>query len=557
MGWEGESEYFFTAIGGRTGIVKVRTMLGWAIAVLLALPVSPASALDIPAELKKRLLSEGDPKAKELSIDGESPDNSIDPESYLVGGGDGFRISIVGMPSDEYLPVVDPNGNLYDGELGLIPLGRITLTKALGLIQDRVKRSLRKNYEIYVTLRKVKRVNVTVTGAVNIPGTYQLPGTYRLLDALRAANGGQLSQLAKFDFRNVRVRNRDTVRTYDLFKFFSKGDLSQNPYIYPGDNLTLNPVDAKIYVSGEVLDPVIGWVPLVRGETLADLLGILNFKQSADSSAILVQQADSPSRRTLKKLSVAEAAHFLLLPNALVTIGSKDESQRPDTVQLNGEVMRPGTYPVLSSQATLREIIEMAGGPTELGDPSRTVVIRHRKSENIMGRSEQERMITLHGRPASIPAGVRSVRPEISSSISDLQTLGDYSLVRAANLDVKASLQDGDEIFVPRNDPFVYVSGNVRRPGAYPWSKGKDAGDYVKDAGGYTGKADTQNRFVLASYNGVSQIRDVAELGQGDMLVVPAAIEYKRFNNVALPILQILPGVLSVIVTLIVLERQK
>lgn len=534
------------------GIVKVRTALAWAIALLLA--PQQGFGFDIPADLQKRLVSEMEGKPNQQIMDGESPDNSIDPSTYLVGGGDGFRISIVGLPSKEYFPIVDLDGNLYDGDLGFIALGRIPLAKAIEVISEKVRGNLKKNYQVYVTLRKIKRASVNVTGAVNVAGTYQLQGTHRLLDAIRAANNGTLPPFPKGDYRKVTVRNRDSVKTYDLLRFFSKQDLSQNPYVYPGDNVNLKPIDAMVYVSGEVMEPVTGWVSMVPGESLGDLLGVLNLKQSADSGSILVQKADSPSRRALKRISLQEAPGFILHPNDLITIGSREDFPRPDTVSVTGEVKRPGTYPVVSARASLRELIELSGGATEQADPARTVIIRHRRSNGIaLGIEEKDAMMIARGK--NMAGSIRSVRPEISASISDLQTLRDYTLVQSARSDSLIQIQDGDEVYVPRQDPFVYVSGNVKTPGAYPYSKGMRISDYIEKAGGYTEKADSKNQFVLASYNGVSQIHAGGEPSQGDLIVVPSSVEYKTFMNVVFPILQLVPSVLSVVLSIIILTK--
>lgn len=533
--------------------MKVSTALAWASALLLAAQ-QQSYGFEIPADLQKRLMGEMDGKSTQQVMDGESPDNSIDPATYVVGGGDGFRISIVGLPSKEYLPIVDLDGNIYDGDLGFIALGRITLAKAVEVIREKVRGNLKKNYQVYVSLRKIKRASVNVTGAVNVAGTYQLQGGHRVLDAIRAANNGTLPPIPKCDYRKVTVRNRDSVKTYDLLRFFSKQDISQNPYVYPGDNVNLNPIDAMVYVSGEVMEPVTGWVSMVPGESLGDLLGILNLKQSADSGSILVQKADSPSRRSLKRISMQEAKGFPLHPNDLITIGSREDFPRPDTVSVTGEVKRSGVYPVISSLASLRELIDLSGGMTEQADPGRTVIIRHRRSNSVLlGIEERDRMLLAHGK--SLPGGVRSVRPEISSSISDLQTMRDFAIVQSADLDAKILFQDGDEIYVPRQDPFVYVSGNVKSPGAYPYSKGLQVSDYISKAGGYTEKADTKNQFILANYNGVSQIHDGKDLTQGDLIVVPASVEYKTFMNVVFPILQLVPSILSVVLTIIVLTK--
>jgi protein involved in polysaccharide export with SLBB domain len=527
-------------------------------AAALLLPLAcPALALDIPADLKKQFLGEGDGRPRLPTIDGDTPDNSLDPAKYLVGGGDAFQISIVGLPSEMYTPVVDVDGNLYDAELGLIQLGKIPLAKARQLIQDKVKRILRKNYDVYVTLRRTKKANVTVTGAVTASGTYQLPGTYRLLDALKFANGGLLPSMSKCDFRKVAVRNGDTLKYYDLMRFFSKQDMDQNPYVYPGDNVYLSQVDARIFVSGEVLEPVLGWIPVLPGESVADVVSLLNLKQTADSNGILVQQASSPSAQSLKRLSLQEAASFRLQANDLITIASKGSFRRSDTVQVAGEVRSKGTYPILSSRSSVKRILELAGGPTELGDTNRIVIIRHRKSEEFQGHNErQENLAQMRGGALKTAVSMQTVRPEVSSSINDLQLSGDYTLISISDPDDQGVLQDGDEIYVPRRDDFVYVSGNVKRPGAYPFAKGANVSDYIKRAGGYTDKADSRNQFLMANYDGVTQIKGGNNVTEGDLIVVPAAVEYKRLTSVYFPMLQVITGVLSLGLTVMILNEQ-
>lgn len=514
-------------------------------------------ALEIPADLKRQFLKDMDPKPR-VALDGDAPDNSLDPAKYLIGGGDAFQISIVGLPSESYTPVVDAGGNLYDGELGLIPLGKIPLSEAMGLIQEKVKKTLRKNNQVYVALRKIKKASITLTGAISVPGTYQLPGSYRLLDAIKAANGGALPALSATDLRKVTVRNGDSARTFDLMRFISKQDLDQNPYIYPGDNIYVNHTDSRVYVSGEILEPMKGWVPMIPGETMADFISVLNLKHTADSSGFLVQQASSPSSQSLKRLSMQETAHFTLNPNDLITVTSKESYRRSDTVLVAGEVKNPGTYPILFSRSSLKRLLELAGGATERGNLERLVVIRHRKSEEIRGKgNDMDSQGLLRSGMGKSMGTLQSVRPEISSSITDLHTSSDYTLIENIDLEDEDLLQDGDEIFVPRKDKYVYVSGSVKKPGAYRFVKDAGISHYIKQADGYANNADPRNQFLLANYDGVTQIKGGRSVSEGDLIVVPAAVEYKRVTSLYFPALQVLTGILSLALTLMILNRQE
>lgn len=529
------------------------TML--AVAGIKFLAPTAALALDIPNDLKTKFLSDMG-KGKSGPTFSEDLDNSLDPRRYIVGGGDMFTISIVGLPSMEFHPSVDAEGNLYDGELGLIPVGRKTLYDAKVIISDRVKKSLRKNYEVYVAIKRIKTASVTVVGMVQNQGTVSLPGNQRILDAIKVANGGALPSVSGLNFRQVKIRNGDSSRVVDLLRFMSRQDLDQNPYVYPGDVISIDPTDERVYVTGEVREPISGWMPILPGETLGSLMGIVNLKSTADSGAVLLQYAGSKSTGEMKAVSMGEARQVVLSHNDIISFGAKESSRRPDTVKVTGEVKRPGTYPTRFGKGSAGDLIRLAGGYTDIASPDRAFIIRHSKREAIFGSTgHQDRpapYLPAAGKPNTT---LQTVRPEVASSINDLTVSGDFTLIEVSGSSDKTVLEDGDELHVPRKENYVYVSGNVRNPGAYPYAKGKDVDHYIKLAKGYTSKSDSKNMYVLASYNGITQLKDTENLAAGDVIVVPTAVEYKRYTNVFLPIIQIIPSVLSLALTYVIFTQ--
>jgi protein involved in polysaccharide export with SLBB domain len=71
--------------------------------------------------------------------------------------------------------------------------------------------------------------------------------------------------------RNVRVRSADgQSRQYDLFKARRDGELSQDPYLKPGDTVILSKADRRISIGGEVKRP--GTYQLLPGENLRALV---------------------------------------------------------------------------------------------------------------------------------------------------------------------------------------------------------------------------------------------------------------------------------------------
>lgn len=514
-----------------------------------------ALPLDLPHDLKK-MLGDADGRSKFPLQPSEAPDNSLDSLRYLVGGGDGFTISIVGLPNQDYTPVVDPRGNIYVGDIGLIPLGKVPLARAQTIIADQVRKRLRKNYEVYVALNKVKTTNVTVSGVVGFPGTYQVTGNLRILDAIKQANGGALPPLTKADFRSVEVRNGDSVKTYDLLHFLSRQDMDENPYVYPGDNISVSPQDARIFVAGEVLDPVRGSIPLKPGETIGDVLKVVRVRRTADSVTVLLQKASEAEPR---RYALAQAQGVALENNDILTIQSRAASPRPDTIVVTGEVAHPGLYAVPAGQADLEALIRMAGAATGIADPQRAFVLRHRKQDEIQGvLGQSDPNSPANPLRAAMPSlSLQTVRPEVASSVADLKASGDFIVIQGEEARKPGVIQDGDQIHVPRKEIFVYVSGSVRKPGAYRYEAGASLGKYIDLAGGYSDKADPRNQYILADYHDVLQIRGGETPSPGDVIVVPAGVEYKRFTTLFLPTLQVITSILSVLLTVVVVYKQK
>ncbi len=146
--------------------------------------------------------------------------NSIDVDSntYLVGPGDGFQIHVKELPSQGFKTTINSNGNIFIGEFGEIPIGKLPLIQAYQVIRQRVKASLKKESQVYVTLIQLKNPDVSVIGPVSSPGTLQMKGKDRVLDAIKAANRGKMPD-STADLREIRIRNGDSLKILDLMLF--------------------------------------------------------------------------------------------------------------------------------------------------------------------------------------------------------------------------------------------------------------------------------------------------------------------------------------------------
>jgi protein involved in polysaccharide export with SLBB domain len=99
--------------------------------------------------------------------------------------------------------------------------------------------------------------------------------------------------------RNITVTSGDgQVKTYDLFKAQRFGDLSQDPYLRPGDSITLNHLDRNVSVSGYVERP--GSYELLPGEHLQELIRNYanGYTSGADSGGIELTRHGENKRDT-------------------------------------------------------------------------------------------------------------------------------------------------------------------------------------------------------------------------------------------------------------------
>ena len=468
-------------------------------------------------------------------------DNSIDADSYFIGGGDVFSVHIVELPSIQYTAIVDQNCDVTIPDLGLIKLGRKSLTDAKSAIADFVKSKLKKHYEINVSLSRTKTAVITVTGAVSNAGTFQVEGTTRLLDALRLANNFQLPGFNYYNFREVVCANKGVIKTFDLFKFLMANDLTQNPYVYPGDNIMFKVSARSIFITGAIRN-FQGLLPIKQNEPVGDLLSLLTLDASADSENIIVSKSDEYGRTPSVVFSLKNPGPLTLSDRDLVVVPIKSNYPRIDTVKASGEVARPGFYPIVRKKTTGRNIIDQAGGATQFGALSRAFIIRRSKITASENASTPAGQFYMSAAKNSTPL----IRPEKSSAISQMATSSDYAILPVESDGHETMLDPGDEVVVPKTETMVYISGSVRIPGAYPFVEGKGLDYYVNKAGGYTSKVDRDNVFVMMRYADVSQIKENNAVQEGDIIVAPESTQYKYFSTVLFPIISI---VLSVIAT--------
>jgi protein involved in polysaccharide export with SLBB domain len=464
-------------------------------------------------------------------------DNAIDEDAYFIGGGDKLHIYLVDMPSMNYVGIITQDYFFLEPTLGVIPIGgKRSLASAKKIIADSMNQKLKGKSanRVRILFEGVKTAHITAFGSVINPGTYSFPGSMRLWDVLKAVSSGSISNI---NFREIRLQNGDSVAYYDLLTFLYKGDFSQNPYIYPGDRLFLSPVTRRVYAGGAGLRAWInGQIPLRKDENAKDFLSLFFFSENADSEHITIQRTENSRESQQITFNLKSNQDLSLKNNDLIMVPVKSDSSEIHLVNATGELVRPGAYPIPKNGTAVQTIIALAGGFTSFADTNRTVILR----------------ISKKPPPTAVSDG--HSRPEMNAALAVAAATKDYLIIRTKN-HPETLLKPGDNLYIPRIENTVYLSGCIKVPGGYAFKPNKKKEYYVRLAGGYSERADKTNIAVITPFLDAYQSKSTnAEIGAGDFIVVPVNREYKLYERIILPTLSMLlasAGFLIGIVSLI------
>jgi protein involved in polysaccharide export with SLBB domain len=194
-------------------------------------------------------------------------------------------------------------------------------------IRREVENLVSQNYPMAgptLTLVRMGNFTVLVTGETANAGNRDVDGLTRVSALLSSLTG-------RASIRFIRVTRSDgTTRTYDLFAATRSGDLSQNPYVSPGDRIVIPPAGRIVTLSGEVFRP--GTYELLPGEELESLIAYYGngFTLDAAPEKITLIRAgkDTTAPRELRSLSWDNGREIALEDRDQVAVENRNANRR-------------------------------------------------------------------------------------------------------------------------------------------------------------------------------------------------------------------------------------
>lgn len=188
-----------------------------------------------------------------------------------------------------------------------------------------------------------------------------------------------------------------------------------------------------------------------------------------------------------------------LMPFDIVTIKEDPYYKKQISVKVSGEVLMPAVYTLQSREERLSSLIQRSGGLLYTANIAGAKLIRQKK--NVVDTSDIKRLF-------------RSLEKDTAKT--DISLVAKNTTEVAINLlyilkhpgsDDDITLEEGDELIIPRINNTVSVSGEVFKPLDIMYEKGKNMRDYISDAGGVTQMGKWNRAFVIYANGSSAKIR--------------------------------------------------
>ncbi len=267
---------------------------------------------------------------------------------YIIGPGDTILLSVWGSLEGSFPLEVNRSGEILLPHVGSLKVWGESFEHLPSLIRNALGKVYR-DFDINVTMGKLRIIRVYVVGEVHRPGGYEVSSLATVINALSAAGGPTKNG----SLRTIIIRrNGQVVATVDLYDFFLKGDKSHDIRLQSGDTIFVPIIGPTVGVAGNVKRPAI--YELKGEKTLSDVLKLSGgLLPTGYLHRVQISRVIAHDRKTVNDFNLntkdstleanSVAAGIPVHDLDLVMIFPIDSTLRGQ-VRLEGYVLRPGDY---------------------------------------------------------------------------------------------------------------------------------------------------------------------------------------------------------------------
>ncbi|MCG3151256.1 MAG: hypothetical protein GEEBNDBF_00527 [bacterium] len=394
------------------------------------------------------------------------------PANYRLGPGDVIVIDLGNVAGDMDQQVLSPQGDVFVPAVGKVNLRGFTVSEATELLTQRMEPYYR-NFDLQLTVGRVRKIEIAFSGMVNTPGTYIAYGGTTLSHFMQIVsqrfteeplntavppaeftsrtNTRFRALLPEGSWRRIQVwREGSLFRTVDLGKLMVFGRYDLDLELRQGDRVHVPALTDYVIFDDSV--PFSGKVELLQGDDLHELVKL---------------------------------------------VGGPENYMVDDTVE------------VQTGRGSSAKYFTVQVRDSRLVEPVKAQVVENHKPSASGQQSIAAWNASREDRIADLPPGERP---------------GDQYTLKA-----------GDLIRMPRANDSIYLVGAWLRPGSYGYRSDWTVFDYIGQAGGfYPGAQEGEARWIRQSDgNGAPTVTyislkgvmlgksEMPQLRPGDMLYIP------------------------------------
>lgn len=396
-----------------------------------------------------------------------SEDVAVGPD-YVIGRGDEIYITLWGAVEKNYRVLVNREGNVVLPELGVVHAAGSTLEAFERTLNGRFS-GVYSDFNIDLSLGKLRTIQVVVVGDVVRPGAYSVSPVSTVFNALYYAGGPS----AVGSLRNILVyRSGELFARVDLYDYLLTGDNSQDVRLRSGDTIFVTPLGPTVTVMGMVRRPAI--YELKGEETVMEAIELAGgFTAESFSERVEVMRVFPDSGLTSLVVDLSSEAeddsteggrNVQVMDGDEITIYPVWHVNPKEYVSVEGMVQFPDTY-LLYPGMRVSDLIFKAGGLLD---------------QAYMLHAEISRIVE---------------EPEKLGLVSDLIFIRLQDVVRDLDSKQNVTLERGDKVYVRKVPGWklqdqVKIEGEVRFPGTYALeTKEEKLSKLLERAGGLTPEA--------------------------------------------------------------------
>jgi polysaccharide export outer membrane protein len=479
-------------------------VLAWRVPAQVTGEESPIAEAQVPAE-----------GAQQYSVG--ALEGTLDPSEYVVGAGDVLLIGFWGDVNRQEIVTVSPDGDILIAPVGPVRVNGLTIAE----VRETVKQQLAAYYRpsiLSVSLVSIRTFKVHVVGMVLKAGAVEVNAVTRVSQAIGLA-GGFIEESSQ---RNIQLRRSGRTTGVDLGRYFALGDNTGNPFLEGGDVVYVPPLAVWVEVYGSVHEP--GRYELLEGDTAGDIIELAGgLLPKAYLDSIEIQRFGQGGADASESVFIGGTRsvldRFVMMPGDRVFVRAIPDWHRDAKVRVLGEVKYPGVYVVDEGVETLLQLLERAGGLTEMASLAEARLIRG----------------AYAGTESPIEAEFTETRDlEVAFDEKDFDLLKTLSREPKGALSLSFErvllsgdggqdppLYDGDIIEIPRAIWYVRVAGHIRNPGLVVFKAGEDHDYYIKQAGGFAPGADRRGTKLIKGPTGQRIKPGGEDVRPGDIIWIP------------------------------------